>query len=371
MVTFAIEKVLDTKWKEDPTAFPDHTCNYYSRYDTALGKLRPIYREINAGMALNSSPQGLFTDHGEDHFDEIVKYLGDLIPLDQVSTEGCVNPYELFVILMAARIHDVGNVGGRSEHEKYCFDTLCKISDGSDTLERNLIASIAQAHGGRSLRGCPDTIGDIAPSRGTYSKKIDARKCAALVRIADEICENRSRAFSSVDFSKEIFKGNDIYHTYASCITLCAFSKADRHLTINIDVPVGILTKRFTKPGAGQQGLLIIEEIALRLQKLDLERKYCNNHLPEELKIRGVNVAISTYKSESSSDGRMLPLNLIEITTHDFKDSGYPLPSSPLTEIWPELDPEKFISLVESKYQSPKSSAQGKTLFERLFGKRE
>lgn len=368
MVTFAIEKVLAEKCKDDPTSFPDHTCDYFARYGNALNKLRPIYKQINPSMALASSPHGLFTDHGEDHFDEIVNYLGDLIPLDQVSAGGCISPYELFVTLMAARIHDVGNIGGRKDHEKYCYDTLCKISDGNDSIERTLIASIAQAHGGKSKRDCPDTISDLAPKRGTDSKVIDARKCAALVRFADEICENRRRAFESVDFSKESFKESEIYHVYASCISLSNFSKTDRHLTIHIDVPVAILNKRFVKSGASQQ-LLLIEEIAIRLQKLDLERKYCNNYLPDELRIRGINVTISTYKSESASDGRMLPLDLIEITTHDFKDIGYPLPSKNLTETWPELDPNKFITLVESKYQSSGIHAKKKTFFERLLGK--
>src|SRR5450759_4297998 len=99
MAIFAIEKILEAKCKEDPTTFPDHSCNYYSRYDTALGKLRPFYRTINAGMALLSSPQGLFTDHGEDHFDEVIRYLGEIIPSEQVTTKGRVKPYELFVIL--------------------------------------------------------------------------------------------------------------------------------------------------------------------------------------------------------------------------------------------------------------------------------
>lgn len=370
MVTFTIEKILEERCKNDPTSFPNHKCDYFARYGNALNKLLPIYKQINPAMALASSPHGLFTDHGEDHFDEIVNYLGELIPLDQVAAVGCITPYELFVILMAARIHDVGNIGGRLEHEKYCFDALCKIDDGIDMIERTLIASIAQAHGGKSRRNCLDTISDISQKRGTDSKVIDGRKCAALVRFADEICENRRRAFVNVNFSNESIQGSEIYHVYASCISLCSFSNADRHLTIQIDIPFEILNKRFTKTAASQQ-LLLIEEIAIRLQKLDLERKYCNNYLPEELKTRGVNVTISTYKKESSSDGRMLPLNLIEITTHDFKDSGYPLPSSKLTEIWPEIDPEKFTSLVESKYESPKSSAQKKTLFKRIFGKRE
>lgn len=359
MTTFALEKLLEEIWKEDPSVFPDHNCNYYVRYGNALNKLHPMYKQINPSMALSSSPHGLYTDHGLDHFDEVVNFLGDLIPSRLVNKDGCVKPYELFVILMAARIHDVGNIGSRKDHEKYCFDTLEKICDGNDKIERALIASVAQAHGGKSVRGCQDTIGDIVPNAGTNTKTLDARKCAALVRIADEFCENRGRAFPNVDFSKEALRENEIYHAYASCISANHFSDVDRYLTIVIDVPIEFLNKKYpTHPRP--DGILIVEEIANRLQKLDLERKYCNNYLPPELRIRGIKVTIRVYRQECSEDGRAMPIKQVVITEHFFEDTGYPKPSHELTDLWPDLMPDKFNSLVENQFLPPKTTRQGK-----------
>jgi len=65
--------------------------------------------------------------------------------------EPCVlNYYELFLLMCATVVHDVGNIFGRSEHEKdikrvldaQCADIL------PDSVERRIIARVARAHGG-------------------------------------------------------------------------------------------------------------------------------------------------------------------------------------------------------------------------------
>lgn len=351
---YPIENFLAEVQEKHHSAFPEKI-SYLSRYQTALDKLRPFYKTINSAM----TEEGLFTDHGPDHFDEVVRYLGEIIPLDQVTPNGVVTPYELFVILLAARIHDVGNNEGRIGHEQRCHQALLDIGDGVDGIERSKIASVAQAHGGHSTRGCKDTISDIPLSEGSYSINFNARKCAALVRIADEICENRKRALDNLDFSTEKGKKSEIYHAYASCISRNSFSLSDRQLIMEIDIPVAMLDKRFLKLNQNVlEDILLIEEVAIRLQKLDLERKYCNTYLPEALRIRGIKVTINAYKIEHTAKGIAYLLRLIEITKHDFQDVGYPVSSEKLTLLWPELAPEAFSSLVKSKVGLPKTEAK-------------
>lgn len=365
-ILFPIENLLAEIQDKHHSAFPEKT-PYSARYETALGKLQPLYKTINPAMA----KEGLFTDHGPDHFDEVIRYLGELVPLDRVAPDGLVTPYELFVILLAARIHDVGNYGGRVGHEQRCYQTLQSIGDGADVIERSIIASIAQAHGGHSTRGCKDTISDIPLSTGVFSIDFNARKCAALVRIADEICENRTRSFENLDFSDVKDKESEIFHAYASCISRNSFSSGDRQLTICFDIPIVMLDRQFTKLIQGTvKNILLIEEIAIRLEKLNLERKYCNTYLPEALRIRGIKVTIRAYNNEFSIDGDVLPLKLIEITKHDFQDIGYPAPSEKLTTLWPDLAPEVFTNLVRAKVGIPKNPPQFKRSLIGFFKKR-
>lgn len=346
---FPIESFLAEVQEKHHSAFPENI-SYSSRYQTALGKLCPLYKTINAAM----TKEGLFTDHGPDHFDEVVRYLGEIIPLNQIAPSsvvtGVVTPYELFVILLAARIHDVGNNDGRIGHEQRCHQALLDISDGTDVVERLMIASIAQAHGGHSTRGCKDTISDIPLSPGVFNIVFNARKCAALVRIADEICENRKRAFENLDFTTEQGKRSEIYHAYASCISRNTFSLNDRQLTIDFDIPVDMLDRKFLKLEQGVTNeILLIEEVANRLEKLNLERKYCNTYLPEALRICGIKVTIRAYGNENVANGAASRLRLIEITKHDFQDVGYPVPSERLTSLWPDLAPKAFSDLVKAK----------------------
>lgn len=369
-MNFPLENLLDSVQKDPNAAFPD-TASYFSRYQTALGKLRSgPYRTTNVGLALLSSPQGLYTDHGPEHFDEVVRYLGEIIPSDEVKPNGAVAPYELFIILVAARIHDVGNNEGRANHEQRCYKVLKDIGDGSDRVERLLIAGIAQAHGGSSTRGCKDTIGDLSSSSGVFSVSVNARKCAALVRIADEICENRKRAFEGFDFTNEKIKNNELHHVYAWCISRNSFSSLDRHLTIEFDIPFVMLDRRFTiivhdKPTE----TLLIEEIARRLEKLDLERRYCNTYLPESLRIRGIKVIIRVYEDKNSSDE--ISFRAVEITHYDFQDIGYPIASEKLITRWPDLAPDRFASLVSDKTGSRKASVPIKrSLFSFLKGRK-
>lgn len=67
--------------------------------------------------------------------------------------------YELYFLLCAAVVHDVGNIFGRNGHEqniKALLDSEC-TDILPDSIERRVIARIARAHGG-SISGNSDTI---------------------------------------------------------------------------------------------------------------------------------------------------------------------------------------------------------------------
>ncbi len=104
-----LEKKLESFATSMQHKFADQHVNYFRRYTTLLDNLRRhIYPHINAGLSSLSKSPGLYTDHGERHFDEVVRYAG--LILEGVED---LEPFELYVLLCAIRIHDAGNVDGR------------------------------------------------------------------------------------------------------------------------------------------------------------------------------------------------------------------------------------------------------------------
>ena len=69
------------------------------------------------GAATSAEDQGIYTDHGPDHFDSVIRYAGKLLNLPVV-IEGnekiCISPYEVFILLVSILLHDAGNIYGRN-----------------------------------------------------------------------------------------------------------------------------------------------------------------------------------------------------------------------------------------------------------------
>ncbi|WP_158659528.1 hypothetical protein [Pseudomonas sp. PONIH3] len=117
-------QILERLFKEvaaDTPKFPRMSNDYYVQYSNFVNALRrDIYPGVDAGLAANSAISGYYTAHNAEHFDEVVRYAGDL--LGASTTEGVskdvLTPYELYILLVAIRVHDVGNIEGREDHEK-------------------------------------------------------------------------------------------------------------------------------------------------------------------------------------------------------------------------------------------------------------
>lgn len=146
--------------------------DYWKLYETMLHTLREeFYPNVNVGLSANSGPvPAVYTDHSGDHFDEVVKYAGFLLGFDPNSDhlpqKIDFHPFEVFLLLMAIRLHDVGNIYGRAGHEGKALDVY-KQSVGSasrDPLESYAIVRIAQVHGGKSSKHDKDTISELAES---------------------------------------------------------------------------------------------------------------------------------------------------------------------------------------------------------------
>ncbi len=208
--------------------------NHYSKYLEITQQLRKdVYPKINAGLAAMSAQSGLYTDHGPEHFDLVVQYAGLLLGVkndaditnivDKINSNNWIlNPYELYLLLLSIRFHDVGNMYGRENHEQNIAKVIRSKSIvhlHQNQLEARKVCAIGGAHGGRTREGSKDTIGRLLEdqiSSDGHIHDIGFKKIAAITRIADEICENRKRT-GELDLDA-IPAYNLVFHKYAYSI---------------------------------------------------------------------------------------------------------------------------------------------------------
>jgi len=68
--------------------------------------------------------------------------------------------YELYILLLSIHFHDLGNILGRSEHEKKIDEVIEKLGESLplDMVEKSFVSAIAMAHGGYNWR---ETLFDV------------------------------------------------------------------------------------------------------------------------------------------------------------------------------------------------------------------
>ncbi len=334
--------------------FPNNNTDYFERYKETLRALREkIYPQINLGLALNSEEVGVYTDHGPEHFDEVVKYAGLILGLLSEGTYGDVidaedvakgnwklAPYEIYLLLLAIRFHDTGNIYGRDGHEKKILRVMSDIANAGleDAVERRIIVKIAQAHGGLTSGGSKDTISEmeINTEHGSVSR-IRLRKIAALVRIADEICENRNRAKPPVLVKSR----NEIYHKYAESIYTNSLDNNELNLKFSI-----LKKDAERKWGKGEDSsgepieTYLTDEILLRLEKMELERRYCARFISQDIAISKIVVCINIYDVADEEYKDLFDEKIV------LEDVGYPKEELKLSEKYKSFSGEEIVKLI-------------------------
>jgi hypothetical protein len=278
-----------------------------------------IYKDVDAGLAANTPEHGLYTAHNAEHFDEVVLYAGELLGVKDGSEDIKLSPYELYVLLVAIRVHDAGNIHGRQEHEKKCFSVLrnCGAAAGDDDAEKKIIGNIAQAHGGKSPSGDKDTIGALEQVSGISRHRIRPRLIAAIVRFADEICESRGRASNYLLSHGSLPKHSELFHRYAASITESSITLEDRRISLRYTVKLSDAIKAWGCAVSGDKTeSFLIDEILERLEKMDRERKYCHRYSKELYTIDEIRASIDVVTNEYDV--------VDQISVPDLFDFGYP-----------------------------------------------
>lgn len=310
--------------------------DYFMRYWSLKKYLEQNYFK-NIGAALSSKDGIVFTSHGPEHFDKVIEFAGYL-----VGRENNLEFYEVYLLLCAILLHDAGNLFGRIGHEKKAFGILIDADPRADRIELKAISQIAEAHGGHTGKGDKDTIGEISKETTSYlGKRFRPKLLAALVRFADEICEDRTRA-AKILLDKNELNEATAYHKYADSIYSVRIDETDRSVVIAYCFSKSDALRKFKKSGSE---VYLLDEIFTRLSKMNAERIYCNRYYSDIVSIRRIRVTIEIV------DDNMEPVtNNISLL---IEDAGYP------------------VNLPDVSMSCDEEGMTGEKLFRRLSGQEE
>lgn len=324
-----LEKKLQELANNNKDEFANQHVNYWKRYDALLSSLKlSVYPHINAGLSCLSKSPGLYTDHGERHFDEVVRYAGFLLENTFTQTSSLLNPYELYLLLCAIRVHDAGNIDGRDEHDKRAFSILQEYGGDiqKDSPEHRLIADIAQAHGGRTIgHNDKDTIGAISDKTIVGAADVRPQLVAAIVRFSDEICEHYGRASSHHINQHTLPAESALYQLYAKSIAGSKPDRSSKSFKLRYNFDVSLFTDKYSTlkdDNGNEQYKYLIDDVIDRIDKLNHERVYCNRFLLPELQTDRIEVTMEFSKSIIiAGSTQQMVLNQRNIT---IRDQGYP-----------------------------------------------
>lgn len=236
-------------------------------------------------------------DHGRGHLDKVAEKAFEIIRNYSGNGEP-ISPYEAFILLCAIEIHDIGNIKGRSGHETKLFSIFeDKCRNVIDAVDRRAIVSIAQAHGGKTPSGNKDTISVLQNNQLNYGFIIRPRLLASILRFADELADDFTRANRVALDLGIIGTNSEIYHKYSSSLhTVKIIKEGDNSCTINLvyDIDVDELKNQYKVFGKDKY---LLDEIYDRTLKMERERRYCIKFMHPFVYLDRIKVIINIYQN--------------------------------------------------------------------------
>jgi|GEM_PF-824532 len=279
--------------------------------------------------------------HGVGHVDKVAEKAFELLKCFTVEP---LSATEVFILLCAIQVHDIGNVFGRDGHEislyKATIDKLRPIIPDRPT--QKMIYRIAQVHSG-TINGCKDTISSSAFSyeRALFDKRpIREPLIAAILRFADELADDSTRADKEALEAGTIPEGSLIYHHYSSVLHAVHINKnavnQSFYLSLDYYIDSQLIMKTFLKNGKQQ---LLIDEIFSRTIKIEQERRYCMRYFSQYIPLVEIRVQI-----QIDTDFDLMEPELIKYT---LKENGYP--EQKITIDCQENTGKKVVALLRKK----------------------
>jgi len=245
----------------------------------------------------------LLNKHGKEHVESVISRASDLANCI-IDKKNKLTPFEIFILLCAIQIHDIGNMYGRDDHTtsfKSEFEKYAKESFISSSVLIKCIFNTAEVHGGK-ISGNKDTIEAAGLRYKTTVLKRDIRQrlLAAILRFADELADDYTRALD-IDISK-IPEYSKIYHAYSSSLHSVKIEKEEKEnacfvkLCYFMSIQQAFCKyKKIIKESDGNYisiSLPLIREIIERTKKMEYERRYCSRHFLPYIILKHIMVEI-------------------------------------------------------------------------------
>jgi hypothetical protein len=340
-----IEIWLKNKCK-DGKFFPQSNATYFDRYLSIKNYLETeVYKWIGAGTS--AEDQGIYTDHSKEHFNAVIRYAGQLLGFDSKKPEQyteqkiCLEPYEVYIMLVSILLHDAGNILGRNGHEKKPFNIFKGMGEAvcPDSFEARPIATIASVHGGKIIRDNgehdKDTIRQLKELDEYGGIKYRSRMIAAIVRFADEICEDRNRSARFLLKRNSLPQKSEIFHAYANSISSVSVDLRSKAVLVKYELEKSIISKTYEKSESGKlKQQYLIDEINQRLEKMYTELLYCRSFMIEGVNIDKIKATVAIYDDSSES------IEPWKDQAIELKESGYPSNTVSVVQKYPSWNGE-------------------------------
>lgn len=289
---------------------------------------------------VESDPVIYLNQHGKGHVEKVIQKATEIIKNFKFDYP---TPSEIFLLLCAIQIHDVGNISGRGGHEKSFQNTFMEIAKPiiPDTPTKKLIFKIAQAHSG-NIDGSKDTItkSKLRFDGVLFDKEIREPVLAAILRFADELADDSSRSDLLGLELEKIPEECVIYHEYSKALHVVRICKNEVNktcfLSLEYYVDTDSLLNEYKRDG---KSILLMDEIFSRTKKMEQERRYCMRFLAPYISLTEIKVRIEINSTYDLTDS--------EVFTYTLKENGYP--SNDIVIACPENTAEKVIESLKKK----------------------
>lgn len=267
-------------------------------------------------------------NHGREHVESVISRATEFIK------DSCeIDPYQIYILLVAILIHDAGNIYGRENHELMCGKIMNGIGNlaGEESAEKRIILQVAQAHGGY-VDGSKDTIGRLEPSVELYGRTICQPLLAAILRFADELADDSSRA-SRFMLKEKLLGESEIFHAYSDSLKSVRID--DGLIRLKYELTRELIKNRLR--GGGKKKYLI-DEIFSRVAKMHMECRYCTRyirpHTTHPVADR-ISVRIDMYEGYEADKMIKVIEDPIQFT---IEEKGYPeIPKNGIYDLCPAL----------------------------------
>jgi len=294
-----------------------------------------------------------YTKHDIGHVDDVIEVAGHLLGAeDEQPLLEKLAPYEVFVLLLAILLHDAGNARGREKHElepRRILDSLGTVVPLASP-EKRLIASVAAAHGGYGPSGEKDTIGTVIVDQVTQfgAIKVHGRRLAALLRLADELSERPSRADQQA-LQEPYDSPSSVVHNLYCLLINTHIDPQGQTVSLSFDVDRKELSRKYTLgEGDAAVQVYLVDYIAMRLDKCELERQYCNRFLTGLVSYQRLRVRLRIYDETTSNT------HPIDEITLELADVGYPTQTNKVVKLRPA-----FSGVVLENKHCPRPDQEG------------